>query len=300
MPRGGNTLAKINMIKKNPVIAVVGRGYIGSAFLFYPNATMLDATDAAKAGSSSMLCFMQATNAVAVVNAAGYCGVNNVDDCDEDPVKTWEANTLLPIMLADCCKWLGVPLHHISTGCVFDGAGREEKSPFREYEKPNCIAGQYRKSKFAGEAGVLEILPSNSWCYRVRMPFDKRESPRNLICKVRKFAKVVDAVNSITYVPDLVEAVVNCVIERRAPGIYNMVNPYPISIYEVARIVAEQWGHSNDGPERMTPQDLDSICKGVRTNCILSTAKAEAAEFKFRPTLEAINQSLAKPNNLTT
>ena len=236
-----------------------------------------------------MLCFMQATNVTAVVNAAGYCGVNNVDDCDEDPVKTWEGNLLLPLMLADCCKWLGVPLHHISTGCIFDDAGYA----ISEGEKPNCLVGQYRKSKFAGEMGVREILPTNSWCYRVRMPFDNRINPRNLLQKVRRFAKVVDAINSITYVPDLVDNVMDCVVERRAPGVYNMVNPHPMSIYKIACAVAENWGHLSDGPEPMHPEELNYICKGVRTNCILSTTKMERAEFNFRPTLEAVIQSMA-------
>src|SRR6266567_2244311 len=57
-----------------------------------------------------------------VINAAGYPGWPNVDACELARKETFQANTLLPQMIARVCRATNTPLGHVSTGCLYSGA----------------------------------------------------------------------------------------------------------------------------------------------------------------------------------
>jgi len=111
------------------------------------------------------VCFRRARPAL-VVNAAAYTAVDLAEDEEEAANR---ANREGPAELARLCAAAGIPLIHISTDYVFDGA---KAAP---YVETDAVApqGAYGRSKLAGEQAVLAacsraIVLRTSWVYAAR------------------------------------------------------------------------------------------------------------------------------------
>jgi dTDP-4-dehydrorhamnose reductase len=99
----------------------------------------------------------------AVINAAAYTAV---DAAESEPDPAFALNRDGPARLAAACARCAVPLIHVSTDAVFDGA---KPTPYIEADRPAPL-GVYGASKLAGEQAVLEALPSalvvrTSWVF---------------------------------------------------------------------------------------------------------------------------------------
>ncbi|MGH7054148.1 MAG: dTDP-4-dehydrorhamnose reductase [Stellaceae bacterium] len=100
------------------------------------------------------------------VNLAAYTAV---DRAEREPDLAWKTNCAGAALLAACCGDAGVPLVHLSTDYVFDGA---KPTPYRE-DDPVAPLGVYGASKEAGERAVRAALAHHvilrtSWVYGVR------------------------------------------------------------------------------------------------------------------------------------
>jgi len=98
-----------------------------------------------------------------VVNAAAYTAVDTAED---DVEAAYRANRDGPGALAQLCRAADIPLIHISTDYVFDGA---KGAPYVETD-PTGPTGIYGASKLAGEQEVLAsgahvIVLRTSWVY---------------------------------------------------------------------------------------------------------------------------------------
>jgi dTDP-4-dehydrorhamnose reductase len=99
----------------------------------------------------------------AVVNTAAYTAV---DRAETDSAAAFAINAEGPRHLALACKRSAIPLIHVSTDYVFDGASR---TPYRE-DDPIAPLGVYGASKAAGEAAIRENCPwhiilRTAWLY---------------------------------------------------------------------------------------------------------------------------------------
>lgn len=98
-----------------------------------------------------------------VVNAAAYTAV---DKAETDQEAAYRANRDGPAALAGLCAAADVPLIHVSTDYVFDGA---KGAPYAETD-PVSPQSVYGASKLAGEEAVLAACPRaivlrTSWVY---------------------------------------------------------------------------------------------------------------------------------------
>jgi len=98
-----------------------------------------------------------------VVNAAAYTAV---DRAESDAEAAFIANRDGPAVLAAACRAAAIPLVHISTDYVFDGA---KGGPYSEDDPVNPL-GVYGASKAAGDRAVREALPEHvilrtAWVY---------------------------------------------------------------------------------------------------------------------------------------
>jgi dTDP-4-dehydrorhamnose reductase len=98
-----------------------------------------------------------------VVNAAAYTAV---DAAESDVEAAYRANRDGPAILARLCAAADIPLIHVSTDYVFDGA---KADPYVETD-PVAPQGVYGASKLAGEQAVMgsgakAIILRTAWVY---------------------------------------------------------------------------------------------------------------------------------------
>ena len=99
----------------------------------------------------------------AVINAAAYTAV---DKAEGDEATAMQVNAAAPTAMARVCVALAIPLVHLSTDYVFDGAGTLPFAP----DHPTAPLGAYGRSKLLGEQGVrasggVHVILRTSWVF---------------------------------------------------------------------------------------------------------------------------------------
>lgn len=112
---------------------------------------------------ASIDAFWDAFQPQALINAAAYTAV---DRAETEPDLAFAVNAAAPAYLARRCRREGIPLIHISTDYVFDGA---KGSPYLE-EDPVSPLGVYGRSKAEGESAVRgaldrHLIVRTAWLY---------------------------------------------------------------------------------------------------------------------------------------
>jgi dTDP-4-dehydrorhamnose reductase len=175
----------------------------------------------------------------AVVNAAGYV---RVDAAESDSARCFRENALGPAVLAAACAERAVRLLTFSSDLVFDGSTRE---PYVESAAVSPL-GVYGSSKARGESLVASRLPS-ALVVRTSAFFGPHDGHNFLAATLRSlaagrpFVAASDMVVSPTYVPDLVEASLDLLIDGEE-GLWHLANPSAVSWAEFARRGAEVAG----------------------------------------------------------
>lgn len=95
------------------------------------------------------------SGAALVLNAAAYTAV---DRAETEPTRALALNADLPLAVAVACSRHGVPLVHISTDYVFDGA---KQGAYLESDAPNPLSA-YGRSKLAGDRNI-EAQCTSPW-----------------------------------------------------------------------------------------------------------------------------------------
>jgi dTDP-4-dehydrorhamnose reductase len=269
-------------------IVVFGAGFLGQRLAReIPGATLspADITDAA-----AVIAALREARADAAINAAGKTGRPNVDWCESHQAETYRANVAGALTLADACAQAGAYLLHLGSGCVFYG-----HSPlpggFREDDHGNPSAF-YSRTKYAADL-VLSQLP-NVAVARLRMPIDAAPGERNLITKLARYAEVIDVENSVTVVADLVHVVAE-LIERRATGVFHVVNPGPMRHQHLLALYRE----IVDPSHRYTLiREEELVTRGLavkaRSSCVLASPRLAALGIAMRPIEVALRDSMER------
>lgn len=280
-----NSMAKIFLFPYHQAMKVVlfgAKGYLGEHFRrVYPDAVCpsVDIAD-----RSAVAAVLDTEKPDVVINAAGKTGRPNVDWCEDHKEETLHANVTGPLVLLEECRARGIYWVHLSSGCIYTGDNGGEG--FTEDDEPNFSGSFYSRTKAWSEQ-ILKEFPV--LILRLRMPFDNSINERSLLMKIRKFSKVNEVKNSVTYLPDFIEAA-RMLIERRKTGIFNVVNPgsmSPYSIIELYRNIVD----SNHQVERLPLEQLGQVSKAGRSNCTLSINKLEKEGIKMRPVSEAVTMA---------
>lgn len=308
------------------VILLGSTGYIGQAFLqaiaergwpvHAPTRKQVDYTD-----FNALRAYLQTTKPTFLINAAGYTGKPNVDACEINRADTLQGNTLFPAMVGHVCASMGIPFGHVSSGCIYSGAKifqngethveRDltapevrkviDKNPasifgFTEEDEPNFSFRQppcsfYSGTKAMGEE-ALRGLPQ-SYIWRLRIPFDHINSPRNFLSKLQYYPKVYNNVNSLSHRGDFVRACLDTWAVKAPFGIYNVTNPGFVSSAQVVSMIqrilqpARAFKFWSDDAEFYA-----QAAKTPRSNCIMDVTKLLKAGVKMRPVEEALDEAL--------
>ncbi len=130
-----------------------------------------------------------------LINAAGYTGKPNVDACEIHRTECLAGNAVLPGVIRAACEETGTPWGHVSSGCIFTGA-KPDGSGFREEDAPNFSFRQNNCSFYSGcKALGEEVLEGaeNCFIWRLRIPFNHIDGPRNYISKMMRYDRLLVA-----------------------------------------------------------------------------------------------------------
>mgnify|MGYP001589940988 CR=1 FL=1 len=218
-----------------------------------------------------------------IINCIGYTGIRNVDDCELDKNKTIFSNTFIPILMAEEALRNKIKLIHISSGCIYHYDYAEDK-PIKEEKAQNFLDLYYSRTKIYAERSLEPLLPkANILIPRIRIPLDNRPHPRNILTKLINYKKIIDAPNSITYIPDFIQALKH-LIKIDARGLYNVVNKGGLYYSELLDIYAKYVPNF-----KYKILDYKQL-KLTRTNLILSTNKIERTGFNIRRVKEVLEE----------
>lgn len=230
-----------------------------------------------------------------LINAIGFCGSPNVDECESRKSDTYTANVTIPSMLARRCEKAGIHMVHFGSGCIYFGPSPNISYDFdakdwgwkeTDFANPKSY---YSKTKYACDLILGEMR--NVTTLRLRMPMTSRSEPRNFINKIIKYQKIIDIPNSMTMVDDLVRCV-GWVIQNQKFGLYHVTNPDPIT---AAQVMREWQKYKRDHKfDIITEAELDAMTIAKRSNCIINTDKLNEAGFSMTPSLEAIRYCVKK------
>lgn len=212
-----------------------------------------------------------------LINSAGFTGKPNVDAAETQKARCLEANTWLATLVAEVCTDAKLPWGHVSSGCIYLGS-RPDGSGFTEEDAPNFDFRHNNCSFYSGTKALAEeILKEAPQCYvwRLRIPFNEIDSPRNFLTKIMRYERLLDVRNSISQVDDFVRACCETWIKELPFGIYNVTNPGSVTTREVATMIQkyglarpEGFQFFNDEAEFMQQAALTP-----RASCVLDSSK---------------------------
>ena len=226
-----------------------------------------------------------------IINCAGYIGKPNVDACELAKADCIEGNVLLPLMLAQLCCEKKYEFTQISSGCIYGGYEKH----FTEKDAPNFDfqnGSFYSGTKALAEKVVLQNNP-NSYVFRLRIPFDEYESPRNYLTKLLSYDTLLDAENSLSHRADFAKYVMELIEQKVPHGIYNVTNKGSVATRDVVQLI-KKYNLSNKDFKFF--DNLESFGKETvapRSNCVLDTTKIEQY-IKIRTAQEALEDALSK------
>lgn len=222
-----------------------------------------------------------------IINCAGFTGENNVDGCELDKDKTLSSNVFAPVIMAEAAVRNKIRFIHISSGCIYHYDYDKDK-PIGEEKIPDFFDLYYSRTKIYAER-MLEVLSHRFGVLiaRIRVPLDNRPNRKNILTKLISYKKVIDSANSVTYIPDFIEALRH-LIKIEARGIYNVVNKGALSYPQLLEVY-----------KKFVPgfdyEVIDFKRLGmVRTNLVLSTDKLEESGFKVRPIKEVLEECVKR------
>lgn len=230
-----------------------------------------------------------------LINAAGYTGKPNVDACEIHKSECLFGNAVLPGRIAEACERAGVPWGHVSSGCIFTGS-RADGGEFTEDDAPNFTFRQNNCSFYSGTKALGEetLADKNGvYIWRLRIPFDNIDNPRNYLTKLMRYERLLEATNSISRLDEFVAATFAC-WEKRIPfGIYNITNPGYVTTREVVDMIIESGVCPKQFQFFESETDFMKVAaKTPRSNCIMSSAKLAGHGIQMTPVREAIRAAL--------
>jgi len=256
-----------------------------------------------------------------VIHCAGFTGKPNVDACEAQRTETIVGNIVLAQTIAQACDATGVRLGAVSSGCLYTGAKvqnedgswtiREDLTApdlaglltsrstrirgFEECDAPNFTfengSSFYSGTKVIAEKALLAFPSAYVW--RLRIPFEERDHPRNYLTKLQTYPKLYQNWNSLSHLGDFASACVRIWESGLPGGAYNVVNPGYVSTREVVELIKTLRRPEWEPPFwRDDKEFYQKAALARRSNCLLETTKLAQSGIKMRGVPEALTDAL--------
>ena len=279
----------------HPILIVGGTGTLGSAFTRACDVRGLRAVSVGRTqlditSPDAIRRALVRWRPWAVINAAGYV---RVDDAEASRDLCWRVNTDGALHLAEGAAACRARYVTFSTDLVFDGLG---ETPYVESDSTRPI-NAYGASKRAAEERVA-ALASDALIVRTAAFFGSVEHHGFLsralreVSAGRELLAADDVVISPTYVPHLVDAVLDLLIDGEH-GIWHLANHGQISWADFAALAARFASLDDSLVRRVSIAEL-----GLRARRPAFSA-LDSERGRIMPTLElGVTEYLASPVNV--
>jgi dTDP-4-dehydrorhamnose reductase len=221
----------------------------------------------------------------AVINAAGFCAVDAAESQRDD---CWRDNVVVAESLASVCSKFEIKFATFSSDLVFDGSQNE---PYIETHSTAPL-NFYGQSKAAAERQVVSAYPG-SLVVRTSAFFGPWDEHSFLVQTLRRLNRgheipvAHDQVVSPTYVPDLVNAVLDLLIDGET-GIWHATNPGALSWADIAVRGADVFGIKTG---RVLPVSTNTLKLAAERPPFSALASGKAQILKpFENALERFRQ----------
>jgi dTDP-4-dehydrorhamnose reductase len=219
----------------------------------------------------------------AIINAAGYV---DVDAAESDRDTCMRENVDGPEVLAAACEDSAIQFMTFSSDLVFDG---QSDRPYIETDVTAPI-NVYGLAKAEAERMVLERMPG-ALIVRTSAFFGPWDQA-NFVWAVTEAARAKqpiriagDTIVSPTYVPDLVHASLDLLIDR-ASGIWHLSNNEPVSWAEFARWSLDAVGIAHYGLDECEMEDLQLPARRPKFTALSSS--------RSKPLLPCLHDALQR------
>lgn len=283
-----------------PIWILGATGYVGSAYQRLLQSRGIPFRALARTALDyynlpALMAALQESRPAFLVNCAGYTGKPNVDACELHKTECLLGNAVLPGVLRQACEATQTPWGHISSGCIFTGR-RPDGAGFRETDPPNFSFRTNNCSFYSGTKALgEEVLAGAEDCFiwRLRIPFNEVESPRNYLTKLMRYDRLLEAENSLSQLNEFVRATWEC-WEKRVPfGIYNVTNPGSVTTHEVVELIKKSGVSNKDFQFFSDEADfMQKAAKTPRSNCVLDSSKLLASGIVMSHVQDAIAKAL--------
>lgn len=227
-----------------------------------------------------------------VVIAAAYTAV---DRAETEEAEAFAVNADGPANVGKACAARGVPVIHVSTDYVYDGA---KAAPYVEGDATHPL-GAYGRSKLAGEERLAAAQPA---CVILRTAWVHSPFGGNFVRTMLRLAETRDVIGVVddqrgnpTYAPHLADAVLAvaaAIVDGAPSGVYHAVGGGETSWFGLAREVfaqAEALGMAAPKLEPITTADYPTPARRP-ANSRLDAAKLRRT---FGVTLPAWQEGVA-------
>lgn len=231
------------------------------------------------------------------INAIGFTGRPNIDGTERERLRCLQANTVVPGILAKVFTAENIPWGHVSSGCIFDGT-RPDGTPFDESDPPNFAFGDARAGWYAKTKAMAESLLRDAprcLIWRMRIPFDEYDHPRNYLTKLVRYPKLLEVTGSISRLGEFADAAIESLWREVPSGIYNLTNPGVISTSEVVAALRRRGILHREPVFYQSAAEFLNETPGrvYRANCALESKKIAAVGIPLREVHESLEEALA-------
>jgi dTDP-4-dehydrorhamnose reductase len=212
----------------------------------------------------------------AVVNASGF---ERIDDAEKEVGACLACNVQGAAQLAAACARVAARFATFSTDLVFDGRANR---PYVETDRPSPL-NTYGVSKLAAEQRVLATLP-DALVVRTSAffgPTDKDNFLAHALTTIDagdEFLAAADVVISPTYLPDLVNAALDLLVDGAA-GVWHLANDGCVSWYDFAMAAARRSGREGSLIVPVGAADMGWIARRPLWSALGSTRGGGMPDF---------------------
>lgn len=282
------------------ILLLGGTGYVGNAFAKYLLKQELEFRTISRreidyTNRDVLLSMIQETKPSFLINAAGYTGKPNVDACEIHKADCLLGNAVLPGIIQEACEATKTPWGHVSSGCIFTGR-RADGDGFRETDKPNFSFRTDNCSFYSGCKAIGEETlqgAENVFIWRLRIPFDHVDGPRNYLSKLMRYERLLNAENSISHLGDFVRCCCETWQQRAPFGTYNITNTGSVTTEQVVGLMKKELKLDKSFEFFASEADfMTNAAKTPRSNCVMDNSKLRETGIEIDDVETAITKSL--------